>query len=97
MPVELHLCLYTTLNVNADVAQSDRELRAFIESYYGIPYDVMARQNGLCAGSPEQCSAWLKAFIAAGAQTIVVRFGSPDQTGQLARFAKEVLPHVRSG
>ena len=94
---ELHRCLYTTLNVNADVAQSDRELRAFIESYYGIPYDVMARQNGLCAGSPEQCSAWLKAFIAAGAQTIVVRFGSPDQTGQLARFAKEVLPHVRSG
>jgi probable F420-dependent oxidoreductase len=93
---QLHRCLYTTLNVNADVAQSDRELRAFIESYYGIPYEVMARQNGLCSGSPEQCIAWLKAFIAAGAQTIVIRFGSPDQSGQLARFAKEVLPYVRS-
>jgi probable F420-dependent oxidoreductase len=91
----LHRCLYTTLNVNADVAQAERELRAFIENYYGIPYEVQATRNGLCAGSAEQCIAWLKGFIAAGAQTIVVRFGSPDQTGQLARFAKEVLPHVR--
>jgi alkanesulfonate monooxygenase SsuD/methylene tetrahydromethanopterin reductase-like flavin-dependent oxidoreductase (luciferase family) len=76
----LHRCLYTTLNVNADVAQSERELRAFIQSYYGIPYEVLARMSGLCAGSPEQCAAWLTAFIAAGV---------------LARFAKEVLPHVR--
>jgi probable F420-dependent oxidoreductase len=92
----LHRCLYTTLNVNPDVAQAERELRGFIESYYGIPYEVQATRNGLCAGSPEQCIAWLKAFIAAGAQTIVVRFGSPDQAGQLARFTREVLPHVRS-
>jgi alkanesulfonate monooxygenase SsuD/methylene tetrahydromethanopterin reductase-like flavin-dependent oxidoreductase (luciferase family) len=93
---ELHRCLYTTLNVNSDVVQAGRELRTFIESYYGIPYEVLARQNGLCAGSAEDCIAWLKAFITAGAQTIVVRFGSPDQSGQLARFAKEVLPYVRS-
>jgi probable F420-dependent oxidoreductase len=93
----LHRCLYTTLNVNADVAQAERELRAFIESYYSIPYEVQATRNGLCAGSAEQCIAWLKAFIAAGAQTIVIRFGSPDQTGQLVRFAREVLPHVQRG
>jgi probable F420-dependent oxidoreductase len=93
---DLHRCLYTTLNVNSDVAQAQRELRAFIESYYGIPYEVQATRNGLCAGSAENCIAWLKAFITAGAQTIVVRFGSPDQSGQLARFAKEVLPYVRS-
>jgi probable F420-dependent oxidoreductase len=93
---ELHRCLYTTLNVNADVTQSERELRAFVESYYGISYEVLARTNGLCAGSVEHCITWLKAFIAAGAQTIVVRFGSPDQSGQLARFAKEVLPYVHS-
>jgi probable F420-dependent oxidoreductase len=92
---DLHRCLYTTLNVNADVVQAERELRAFIENYYRIPYEVQATRNGLCAGSVEQSIAWLKAFIAAGAQTIVVRFGSPDQTGQLVRFAREVLPHVR--
>ncbi len=92
---ELHRCLYTTLNVNPDVALAERELRAFIESYYGIPYEVQATRNGLCAGSAEHCIAWLKAFVAAGAQTIVVRFGSPDQIGQLARFASEVLPRVQ--
>jgi probable F420-dependent oxidoreductase len=89
---DLHRCLYTTLNVNADGAQAERELRAFIESYYSIPYEVQATRNGLCAGSAEHCIAWLKAFIAAGAQTIVVRLGSPDQAGQLERFAREVLP-----
>ena len=92
----LHRRLYTTLNVNADVAQAERELRAFIENYYGIPYEVQATRNGLCAGSAEDCTAWLKAFIAAGAQSIVIRFGSPDQTGQLKRFAKEVLPQLRA-
>jgi probable F420-dependent oxidoreductase len=89
---DLHRCLYTTLNVNADGAQAQRELRAFIESYYSIPYEVQATRNGLCAGSAEQCISWLLAFVAAGAQTIVVRFGSPDQMGQLTRFASEVLP-----
>jgi alkanesulfonate monooxygenase SsuD/methylene tetrahydromethanopterin reductase-like flavin-dependent oxidoreductase (luciferase family) len=87
--------LYTTLNVNADVGQAGRELRAFIENYYGIPYEAQATRNGLCAGSPEQCSAWIKAFIDAGAQTIVIWFGSPDQNGQLMQFAKEVLPNGR--
>ena len=92
---DLHRCLYTTINVNADVAQAHRELRTFIESYYGIPYEAQASRNGLCAGSPEQCSAWLQAFVDAGAQTIVIRFGSPDQNGQLMRFAEDVLPNVR--
>jgi probable F420-dependent oxidoreductase len=92
---DLHRCLYTTLNVNADVPQAERELRTFIESYYGISYEEQARRNGLCAGSAEHCIAWLEEFIAAGAQTIVVRFGSPDQSGQLVRFARDVLPHLR--
>jgi alkanesulfonate monooxygenase SsuD/methylene tetrahydromethanopterin reductase-like flavin-dependent oxidoreductase (luciferase family) len=94
---DLHRCLYTTLNVNADVVQAERELRTFIESYYGISYEEQARRNGLCAGSAEHCIAWLEAFIAAGAQSIVVRFGSPDQAGQLVRFARDVLPHVQRG
>jgi hypothetical protein len=34
--------------------------------------------------------------MAAGAQTIVVRFGSPNQVGQLERFAKEVMPRVEA-
>jgi alkanesulfonate monooxygenase SsuD/methylene tetrahydromethanopterin reductase-like flavin-dependent oxidoreductase (luciferase family) len=88
-------CVYTTLNVNNDVAQAQREMQAFVEGYYGAPYDMMARQQGLCAGTAERCAAWLNAFVAAGAQTLVLRFGGPDQFGQLERCVKDVLPQVR--
>jgi hypothetical protein len=31
----------------------------------------------------------------AGVQTIVVRFGGPDQVSQLERFVKDVMPNVK--
>src|SRR5205823_4130506 len=74
----LHRGLYTTLNVDEDGDRAMRGLSAFIEGYYGVPYEVQARHTGLCAGSADHCASWLNAFIAAGAQTIVVRFGSSD-------------------
>jgi probable F420-dependent oxidoreductase len=88
-------CVYTTLNVNNDVAQAQREMQAFVEGYYGAPYDVLSRQQGLCAGTSESCAAWLNAFVAAGAQTLVLRFGGPDQFGQLERCVNDVFPQVR--
>lgn len=95
-PSSLHRCVYTTLNINADVPQAEREIRTFVEGYYGAPYEAQAQRQGLCAGTAESCVTWLKDFIAAGAQTLVIRFGGPDQFGQLERCAKEVLPKVRT-
>jgi len=94
-PTALHRCVYTTLNINADVAQAEREMRSFVEGYYGAPYDNMVQVQGLCAGTAQTCAERLQEFIAAGAQTMVIRFGGPDQFGQLERCAKEVLPRVR--
>ena len=91
----LHRCVYTTLNINEDEAVAEKEMRTFFEGYYGAPYEALARTQSMCAGSPQRCAAWLKDFVAAGAQTIVVRFGGPDQNGQLERCAKEVLPQVQ--
>jgi probable F420-dependent oxidoreductase len=93
-PTMLHRCVYTTLNINADVAQAEREMRAFVEGYYGASYGTMARSQGLCAGTAATCAKWLRDFIAAGAQTLVIRFAGPDQTAQLERCAKEVFPQV---
>jgi hypothetical protein len=70
-------------------------MRTFIEGYYGAPYEVMMQNQGLCPGTAETCVQWLKDFMAAGAQTLVIRFGGPDQFSQLERCAKEVLPYVR--
>jgi alkanesulfonate monooxygenase SsuD/methylene tetrahydromethanopterin reductase-like flavin-dependent oxidoreductase (luciferase family) len=91
----LHRALYTTLTIDEDPEQAEREMRAFIETYYGTPYEVMARGSGLCAGTPEHCVQWVNGFITAGVETIVVRFGSSHQAAQLDRWMTQVLPHVR--
>jgi probable F420-dependent oxidoreductase len=94
-PTALQRCVYTTLNINADVARAEREMRSFVEGYYSAPYETMVRVQGLRAGTPQACAERLQEFVAAGAQTVVIRFGGPDQFGQLERCAKEVLPQVR--
>jgi alkanesulfonate monooxygenase SsuD/methylene tetrahydromethanopterin reductase-like flavin-dependent oxidoreductase (luciferase family) len=89
-------CVYTTLNINNDVAQAQREMQAFAEGYYDVPYAVLLRQQGLCAGTAANCAVWLNAFVTAGAQTLVLRFGGPDQFGQLERCVRDVLPQVQA-
>ncbi|HAA96108.1 MAG TPA: LLM class flavin-dependent oxidoreductase, partial [Dehalococcoidia bacterium] len=91
----LHKALYTTLNINDDKAQADREMREFIEGYYNTPFETMARTQSVFTGNVQESIDWLKGFIAAGAETIVIRFGGPDQSGQLELCGKEVLPAVR--
>ena len=95
-PQELHRCVYTTLNINDDAAQAERETKAFAENYYNAPYDVIGRMMSFYYGTPDTCITWLRGFVAAGAQTIVIRFASPDQVGQLERCAADILPQVAS-
>ena len=95
-PQALHRCVYTTLNINDDAAQAERETKTFVENYYNAPYDVIARLQSIFYGTPDTCIAWLRDFAAAGAQTIVIRFASPDQVGQLERCAADILPQVAS-
>ncbi len=92
----LHRCVYTTLNINDDVSQAEKEMRTFLESYYGAPYEKLARHQGLCSGTASSCITWLNDFITAGAQTIVLRFGSSDQFSQLERCVRDVLPQLRT-
>ena len=93
-PEELHRCVYTTLNINDDAAQAERETRAFAEGYYNVPYEAIAPLQSFCFGTPDTCIAWLRELATAGAQTIVIRFACPDQAGQLERCAADILPHV---
>jgi probable F420-dependent oxidoreductase len=94
-PATLHRCLYTTLVIDEDESQALRQMQEFIQSYYGVPYETMARASGLCAGSPQRCIDWINSFTAAGVQTIVVRFGAPDQPTQLHRWITQVAPHLK--
>lgn len=91
----LHKALYTTLNINEDKAQAEKEMKEFIEGYYNTPFETMSRTQSVFTGSVQDAIAWLKGFVAAGVETIVVRFGGPNQTGQLELCAKEVIPRLR--
>ena len=92
----LHRCVYATLNINEDESQAEQELRSFVESYYGAPYETLARTQSMCTGTGKRCITWLKDFVAAGAQTKVNRFGSAGQSAQLERCANDILPGVRA-
>ena len=96
-PESVHRGVYLTLNINDDAVQAEREMRAFIDGYYFAPFDGIAPRMSLCFGTAETCIAYVDGFVAAGAKTIVVRFGSSDQFGQLARCSNDVLPYVRGG
>ena len=91
----LHKALYTTLNINEDKAQADKEMREFIEGYYSMPFETMSRTQSVFTGNVQDAVAWLKSFVDAGVQTIVVRFGGPDQAGQLELCGKQVIPRLR--
>ena len=88
--------VYVTVNLNDDTAQAEREMRAFMEGYYKVSYETMVAVQPPCNGPATRCIEWLQAFVEEGAETIVVRFGSPDQTAQQERFAAEVLPALRT-
>lgn len=88
--------LYTTINLGADVGAAQAELRRFIEGYYAAPYEAIAAQMGLYAGSLEGCVEWLAAFVAAGVRHIVLRFGGADQAGHLDRVGAHLLPRLRA-
>ena len=83
------------MNIKEDKVQAQRELHKFIEDYYSMPFDTMVRSQSVFSGNVQEAREWLKGFIAAGVQTIVIRIGGPDQSGQLELCGKEVLPQLR--
>ena len=58
-----------------------------MERYYGVPYDFMRAFQGCAAGSVDAVAAWLRAYVEAGAEHLVLRFGSGDPETQLERAA----------
>jgi probable F420-dependent oxidoreductase len=89
------LAYYGTVNVGPDAAQAQRELEAFIQRYYGLPYARISAHQGCVAGTADTCAAWLGERIALGVAHLVLRLASNDQAGQLQRVVTELLPRLR--
>src|SRR5207247_842648 len=69
-----------------------------LSGQYNQPFDELAKRYCLL-GSPAQCVETLARFVEAGVRTFVLAFmaGSERLSGQLERFAAEVLPSFRAG
>ena len=65
---------------------------------YNQPFDELAKRYCLL-GPPARCVETLARFVEAGVRTFVLAFmaGSERLSGQLERFAAEVLPSFRAG
>ena len=47
------------------------------------------------AGTPEDCIAAIQEYRDAGCTHVMLELWGEDRIGQLGRFSREVLPHVR--
>jgi alkanesulfonate monooxygenase SsuD/methylene tetrahydromethanopterin reductase-like flavin-dependent oxidoreductase (luciferase family) len=85
--------LHLMVNLDDDADRARRESIAFLDHYYGAGTVGEAKlADWLAAGPPAAAIAKIGAFLDAGCTTVVVRFTSPDQRGQLARFVRDVAP-----
>jgi probable F420-dependent oxidoreductase len=94
-PAAIQAAVYFTVSIDPDGGRAARELEAFHREYYGPEFEKITSVQGHAAGTAEQVAAVLRAFAAAGAQTLVLRFGAADQTAQLERTAADLLPRLR--
>jgi probable F420-dependent oxidoreductase len=79
------------IDVGEDRLRCRDNLLAFTHAYYGPQYDVDAN----CVfGSPAACTAKIREFIDAGANSIILAPTELD-VGQLTRLAREVMPALR--
>lgn len=94
-PADIAPALYTTICVDPDPARARESMRRFVEGYYAAPYEAIARIQGFHAGDAQSCVDRLRGFVEAGVTDIVLRFGGDDQSVQLERATRDILPRLR--
>src|SRR5439155_1233597 len=84
--------------VDEGIAVSHALAAQALSGQYNQPFDELAKRYCLL-GSPAQRVETLARFVEAGVRTFVLAFmaGSERLSGQLERFAGEVLPSFRAG
>ncbi len=92
-PQAIRRCLYISVNLNTEegaLAEGD----GFMRAYYSSPYDVISKTLLCVFGPPEKCAETIMRYREAGADYFIVRFASPNQMEQMAKFTETVLPKV---
>ncbi len=91
-PAEMEYVFYMTVNLNADAAEAEREADRWIRLYYGVN---IWRELWGPWGPTEGLAESIRAYEAAGATTVIVRFASFTPLEQFQTFVDEVLPQLQ--
>jgi alkanesulfonate monooxygenase SsuD/methylene tetrahydromethanopterin reductase-like flavin-dependent oxidoreductase (luciferase family) len=85
---------YLTLAIDADKARAEARLNAYLENYYGQLAHLVARRQATYAGPPAGAAEWLKAWVAAGAAHLVLRFAGDHERHleTIASLRAEIAP-----
>ena len=86
---DMESAFYMTVNLNLDETVAREEADKYVIMYYGM--NIWSNVWGPL-GPPEQTAHAILRYAEAGAKTIIVRFASFDQEGQLDIFMREVVP-----
>ena len=89
---EMESAFYMTVNLGADQGRAVTDAEDYLLRYYGA--NIWGDRWGPF-GEPQRTVERIQHYAEAGAGTIIVRFASFDQEGQLDRFLTEVAPAFR--
>lgn len=68
--------MYATIAVHPDRNNARDQLEEYVQAYYGYPLEVTSTVQAFCAGTVEECAAFLAEYVQAGARHLVIRIGS---------------------
>jgi alkanesulfonate monooxygenase SsuD/methylene tetrahydromethanopterin reductase-like flavin-dependent oxidoreductase (luciferase family) len=87
--------LHLMVNINPDAAVARRESVEFLDRYYGVGTISPTKiDDWLAAGPANAVTEKINAFVEAGCTTLILRFTSGDQRGQLEQFLAKVAPQL---
>ena len=76
---------YLTVAIDDDRTAADAQISAFFEQYYGAAAAGMRKDQASLGGPLAEVAEWLRGYVDAGAQHLVVRF-SGDHERQLEQL-----------
>ncbi len=93
-PDAIEPCICFNVNAGPDKTRAFEEAKGFLDRYYMTTFPPKVIDMWCATGSPEACAARTRAFVDAGARTVVMRFAASDWPGQMDTFVNHIVPRV---
>lgn len=91
-PSSLEVAYQVTMNIADTEAEAESSIGEYITQYYPELSKAVDLGEWGPVGTPDRIADWIARFAEAGVTYFICRFGALDQFGQVARFARDVLP-----